>query len=145
MVEAIKLRLKDQFKQEWHYDSMHSNKTIVYRIYKDENYLSNLYSKSRLVLCKFRISNHKLPIERGLYSNIDRERRFCQLCNENMIGDEFHFILEYPALQHLRKVFLPKYCQTNPNTLKLYNLFTTHNTNILNRLCKYIAEASNLI
>ena len=59
----------------------------------------------RLVLCKFRLSNHKLPIERGRYSNIEREPRFCQLCNENMIGDEFHFILECPALQHLRKHF----------------------------------------
>ena len=111
MVEAIKLCLKDQFKQEWHHDIniMHSNKTIVHRIYKDahcyENYLSNLNSKSRLVLCKFRLSNHKLPLERGRYSNIERERRFCQLFNENMIGDEFHFILECPALQHLRKLF----------------------------------------
>ena len=49
LVEAIKLRLKDQFKQEWHHDIMHSYKTIVYRIYKDthcyENYLSILNSK----------------------------------------------------------------------------------------------------
>ena len=149
MVEAIKLRLKDQFKQEWQHDIMNSNKTIVYRIYKDthcyENYLSKLNSKSRLALCRFRLSNHKLPIERGRFSNIERERRFCQLCNENMIGDEFHFILECPALQHLREHFLPKYCQTCPNTLKLYNLFTTRNMNILNRLCKYIIEASTLI
>ena len=133
MVEAIKLRLKDQFK---HHDIMHSNKTIVYRICKDthcyENYLSNLNSKSRVVLCKFRLSNHKLPIERGRYSNIQRERRFCYLCNENMIGDEFYFILERQALQHLRDQFLPKYCETNHNTVKLYNLFTTHNINILN-------------
>ena len=62
-----------------------------------------------------------------------------------MIGDEFHFILECPALQHLRKHCLPKYCQTNPNTLKLYYLFTTHNTNILNRLCKYTTQASKPI
>ena len=43
LVEAIKFRLKDQFKQEWHHDIMHSNKSIVYKIYKDthcyENYL----------------------------------------------------------------------------------------------------------
>ena len=47
-----------------------------------ENYLSNLISKSRVILCKFRLSNHKLPIERGRFSNIQRERRFCNLCNE---------------------------------------------------------------
>ena len=74
-----------------------------------------------------------------------RACRFCQLYNGNMIGDEFHFILECPALQHLREHFLIKYCQTYPNTLKLYNLFTTRNMNILNRLCKYIIEAGKLI
>ena len=74
LVEAITLRLKDRIKQEWHHDSMHSNKTIIYRIYKDthcyEKYLSNLNSKSRLVLCKLRLSNYKLPIERGRCNNI---------------------------------------------------------------------------
>ena len=102
-------------------------------------------TKSRVVLCKFRLNNRKLTTERGRYSNIQRERRFCHLCNENMIGDEFHFILECPAPQHLQEQFLPKYCKTNPNTCKLYNLFTTHNINIVNRLCKYIIEASKLI
>ena len=71
------MRLKDQFKQEWQHDIMHSNKTIVYRIYKDthcyENYLSKLNSKSRLALCRFRLSNHKLPIEKEVDSVILRE------------------------------------------------------------------------
>ena len=62
-----------------------------------------------------------------------------------LIVDEFHFILERPALQHLREHLLPKYCQTYPNTLNLYNPFTTRNMNILNRLCKYVIEASKLI
>ena len=48
-----------------------------------------------------------------------------------MIGDKFHFILQCPALQHSRKQFLPKYCQTNPNTVKLYNHFTSNNINNL--------------
>ena len=109
MITSLNLAPLKAFSQQ--HDIMHSNKTIVYRIYKDthcyENYLSKLNSKSRLALCRFRLSNHKLPIERGRFSNIKRERRFCQLCNKNMIGDEFHFILECPALQHLREHFLP--------------------------------------
>lgn len=128
---------------------MHCNKAIVYRIFKDthcfENYLSFLNLRSCIVLCKFRLGNHKLPVERGRYNNIPRERRFCHLCNENMIADEFHFILECPALLHFRKQFLPKHYQTNPNTVKLYNLFTSNNIYILKRLSKYIIEASKLI
>ena len=62
-----------------------------------------------------------------------------------MIGDEFHIILECPALQHLREQYLPKNCKTNPNTVKLYNLFTTPNIDILKRLCKYTIKAGKLI
>ena len=43
------------------------------------------------------------------------------------------------------RTFLPKYCQTNPNTVELVNFCTTNNLYNLNRLCKYIIEASKLI
>ena len=62
-----------------------------------------------------------------------------------MIGDEFYFILECQALQQFREQFLPKYCQPNPNTDKWFKFFTSNNINILNRLCKYIIEASNKV
>ena len=62
-----------------------------------------------------------------------------------MIGDIFHFILECQALQHFREQFVSRFGQTNHNTDKLYNIFTTHNIDNLNRICKYIIEASELI
>ena len=54
-------------------------------------------------LCKFRFSIHELPVERDRYNDIQIDRRFCHLCNENMIGDNFHFILECADLQQFRK------------------------------------------
>ena len=47
-----------------------------------------------MLLCKFRLGNRKVPIERGRYKNVPREQRYCELCNHNINGDEFHFILE---------------------------------------------------
>jgi hypothetical protein len=49
--------------------------------------------KDFLTLCKFRTTNHKLPIEHGRWNNIPRENRKCNLCNLEEIGDEFHYIL----------------------------------------------------
>jgi hypothetical protein len=49
-----------------------------------------------LTLCKFRTTNHKLPIEQGRWNNIQRENRKCNLCNLEEIGDEFPYILNCP-------------------------------------------------
>ena len=38
---------------------------------------------------KFELGNSKLPIERGRYNNVPREQRYCELCNFNIIGDDF--------------------------------------------------------
>ena len=64
-----------------------------------------LDSRLRMLLCKFRLGNSKLPIGRGRYNNIPREKRYCELCNFNIIGDGFHFILECTVLNELRFIF----------------------------------------
>jgi len=40
------------------------------------------------------ISRDWLPVETGRWTNIARIERFCAICNNNCIGDEYHFILE---------------------------------------------------
>ena len=41
---------------------------------------------------QFRLGNTKLPAETGRWVNIDRNERYCTLCNRNEIGDEFHLL-----------------------------------------------------
>ena len=60
-------------------------KTNLHAYYKDtlykhiksdlkiEKYLSVLPNKLRVQLCKFRLSNHKLPIEKGRTTGIPRD------------------------------------------------------------------------
>ena len=41
--------------------------------------------------------------------NIDRNERYCILCNINEIGDEFHILFEYDNLRDHRNIFLASY------------------------------------
>ena len=43
---------------------------------------------------QLRLSDHSLPIEIGLRHNISAENRFCNKCDLNKIGNEYHLISE---------------------------------------------------
>ena len=59
-----------------------------------ENFTKLLQNNLTLALYHFRCCNSKLPIERGILYGIERNRRFCHLCNANAIVDEFHYIFD---------------------------------------------------
>ena len=90
------------------------------------------------------MGNSKLPCERGRYKNVPREQRYCELFNHNIIGDEFHSILECTVLNELRLKFLPKIHQRYPNVIKLSNLFNSKSIIISKKLCKYVEEGLKL-
>lgn len=110
---TINQRLRDQFLQKWHNDIQESTKGVIYRIFKTnfecERYLLLLPCKLRKILVKFRTTNHHLPVEIGRWGTVERSKRYCNLCNCNKIGDEFHVILECKALSKLRSQFLDTY------------------------------------
>jgi hypothetical protein len=69
--------------------------TIIYRsemiILTFQKYLDVLNDKNRFTFCRFRTSNHRLPLEVGRWENVEIHNRLCQLCKYGEIGDEFHF------------------------------------------------------
>ena len=99
-----------------------SSKSLCYRIFKEnfefENYLDILENKDIVLLFRYRTCNHRLPIETGRWTNIDRNDRYCQLCNSNEIGDEYHYILEFQTSMHERKRLLGDYYCHRVNTVK---------------------------
>ena len=125
--ETIKTRIKDQFTQLWTSEVFNSPKSITYRVFKEklefEEYLDLLDKKERNIICKFRTSNHKLPIETGRWFGIERNMRKCHLCDQNELGDEFHYIFQCPVLRQSRKInLIPEY-RNNGNMFKLKNYF----------------------
>ena len=84
----VQNRLRMQYVQKWNSDIYNSPKCINYRILKTGFYLIALQSKFYIPITRFKATNHRLPIERGRWENIERSQRFCTLCNRNALGDE---------------------------------------------------------
>ena len=107
----IKYRLEMQFVQKWNSDVQASPKCINDRIFKTdfkiESYITELQPRLYITLSRFRTTNNRLPMERGRLENVDRLQRFCNLFTGNVLGDEFHYLLECKYFIKDRKKYLP--------------------------------------
>ncbi len=134
----IKQRACDQFLQGWLQTVHESSKCKNYRIFKTElcfeKYLVELPYKFRKCMLQLRTANHKLPVERGRYTNVPLQDRHCELCDVNAICDEFHFVLECPRLAPIRKKLLPPVFHCRPNTYKFEQLLNSSSMPLLLKL-----------
>ena len=109
--------------QQWIEKCYSSPKLKTYNGFKSnfdfEVYLQILtIRKFRNAYVCFRISSHKLMIEKGRYLNIDRNQRFCPFC-KTVTENEFHFLLICTTYLDLRERYIPiKY-----NTPAIINKF----------------------
>ena len=98
LIEIFESKLKTLYKKWWKENIIKESKMKFYSEYKKEfrfeSYIDNLNWKKRKIVCKFRLSNHILPIEKLRYSNIKRDERLCPICNIKEIGDEYHYLLK---------------------------------------------------
>ena len=103
-----------------------SSKGKHYALLKDnngfENYLTKLHGATLLSMIKFRTCNHKFPVERGRWDNIEFANRTCELCPKNDIGDNFHYLLICPFFESQRKQYIDFYYFTRPNVIKYKKL-----------------------
>lgn len=77
-------------------------------VFSLENYLLHIKdSTRRRAVTQLRLSCHKLPIEIGRYSGLNREDRLCIFCG-HCIGDEKHCLMDcfHPKLTRIRNEFL---------------------------------------
>ena len=92
--KLYKEKLSLVLKSKWKEAMEQSSKCSLYRNFTDElkfeRYLVSVKFPLKSAMIRFRTSNHNLPIELGRYVNIDREERWCTLCNTGDIGDEYH-------------------------------------------------------
>ena len=130
---------KDQYIQEWNSKVDESGKCINYKIFKTniklEKYLLTLPKTYRILFTRFRLRNHKLPIEIGAHRNIPRNLRKCKTCN--VLGDEFHYLFVCTKFSPVRSTYIKRFYLKNPSTLKMHKLLNSKGTSLLN-LCKFI-------
>ena len=72
-------------------------------------------------MSKFRLSNHKLPIEKLRYDNVKREDRLCEICNLNTVGSENHYMLccQNNKIRTIRENFIIEIIKIVPEFIKL--------------------------
>ena len=76
----VKQRLRDQFIQEWQSGVAENSVCCNYRLFKRQR------------LLKFRLSNHRLPIQHRRSVGIPRDERICTY-DSGEVGDKFHYLL----------------------------------------------------
>ena len=86
-----------------------------------ENYLIKLSNKAKRFITKFRCCNLEIAVEKGRWYNIELDNRLCLLCNENSVGDEYHylFICKKEKVLELRKNLVSSYYTQYPSVHKM--------------------------
>jgi hypothetical protein len=74
--------------------------------------------------------------EWSLYLGIERENKTCALCNQQEIGDEFHFIFKC----HERHKYISNYYSSFPSILIVQALMCGDNRNTLLNLAKCLLK-----
>ena len=123
---SLKRAVADMYIHDWHTTINTSHKAIFYKSIKSshsfEPYLDILPKSKRISLTRFRLSNHKLPIESGSWHNVPLELRTCPICPLH-IGDPFHYLFECPSTLFDRKTYLHRFFTNRPSVHTLNTLF----------------------
>ena len=153
LLTCIKTKLKERFISFW---GLKINSTIgmdklrTYRLIKQqfgfEKYLEVLPDrKLRKALAAFRISAHKLQIERGRYSGQNFEDRLCSACN--IVEDEVHLFCNCIKYLTPRNQFLQIFSGQNTNKAvsnkdHFINLLTSADENTLKSIGLFISACN---
>ena len=87
---------------------------------------------------KFRLSNHRLPIQRRLSSGIPRDERICTVCDSGEVGDEFHYLLNC-FNENVKRKYVDKYYTHHPNVPKFCRLVNITSKSKTVKLAKFIS------
>lgn len=95
---------------------------------------------------KFQISNHKLAIESGRYTNTLSDHRICVLCSLNAIGTEEHMLLRCTLYNSLRNHFLDKInsIEIKANLNDHHELLSSNNDKVINYLAVFMPKSFKL-
>ena len=144
---AVKLRIHDQYRCKWHSTVMDSSSCTFYRMIKTDfcmsEYMRVLPKNMAIKMARFRCRNHKFPVVTGSYTNDSNDKK-CQICDNSVLGDEFHVIFECPGLETEREEMLGKRKFRNVNSLYVNRFFNSGSRVKMLKLCKFIAFCMSL-
>ena len=113
IIKEVKDKCRRMFEDKFFNEIRNSSRLLIYQDLKKkfeiEPYINEVkYYKYRSAITKFRISAHSLPIERGRWMSVHRNKRICPLCVGNVLGDEKHYIFHCTNINlvEIREKFL---------------------------------------
>ena len=122
---------------------------LVKKEIREEPYLKAVINaKDRISLTKFRLSNHKLMIEKGRHLNIDKSLRKCPFCP--LIEDELHFLVNCKMFAPLREELMNnvQYTLTGTNFKEMTDqgilIILLENIEIAPLVAKYLRRSMEL-
>ena len=83
-------------------------------------------------IAAIRMHNHRLSVEVGSWNQIEFSARYCTFCQ--CLEDEYHFVLQCPRYNVLRKKFIDNALIARPSMLHLIQLLNSESIYVLNRL-----------
>ena len=91
-------------------------------------------------MCKFRCGNSNIPYISGRFKKISRTDRLCNLCDDGVVGDEFHYkiILKCKALCIETKMYIQEIDINKPSIAVMHKLFNSCDVKILSNMVKFI-------
>ena len=150
IMNIVEQKLKDLWITKWYSNISVKGICSSYQIYKEvygiEEYLLKLNKNDRIYISKLRTGNIQLPVIKGRYSGIIREERYCDMCNNGQVGDEYHLLFQCQSqiIVQLRDKYIPNYYKNRPNQFKYIMFMQTKNVNLLIKFSQFIKEALRL-
>ena len=87
---------------------------------------------------EFRTCNNRLPIEVGRWYGIEKSQRKCTLCNENEIGDEYHYLFKCSRFYMIRNQCIRWKKRSAPNVIIVKSIFNSDDIVNLRKLSKFL-------
>ena len=139
-------RLKDNYLQHWYSSVETCSKLKIYRYiktsYEKERYIDVLnIRKFRHCYAQFRTGVHDLEVEKGRCRNLPLEDRLCRVCSENVVEDEYHFVLKCIEYADIRTFYIPSKYYVSPSIHKLHILLANKHEVTIRNLAQYIYHA----
>ena len=121
IIKEVKDKCRRMSEDKFFSEICNSSRLLIYQDLKKkfeiEPYINEVkYHKYRSAITKFPISAHSLPIERGRWMSLHRNKRICPLCIGNVLGDEKHYIFHCTNINlvEIREKFLDEIYKTSP-------------------------------
>ena len=148
-ITSTNVFISDVYIQEWRTHIHSSHVLILHNSIKEhvrlEPYLENSVSTKilRSAFTKIRVSFHSLKIQTCRYERerIERQYRYCELCNNGDIEDDFHFIFICHHYKNLRMKYIKRFYRCRPSMYKLIMYLNSSNKVEQYMLSKFLNEA----